>query len=338
MEKISYEHYLAMLQNIDMSDEDLMEYSVVEPGKGMEIQIRPNPERVDMSAEQLQRENAMKIGNGIARWRRRSAFSRRSKTENLPVLVSEGDSWFQFPFLIEDVIDHLGKDYLIWSLCAAGDTADNMVHGDLAQGKTEYMAALHKFKSKVKGFLFSGAGNDIIGEDPETAKPVLTNLLKDFNGDDTDIIGHIDSEKLNAALAKLKTAYETVITNVRAEFPSLPIIIHGYDYVFPYPENPADPRDPRHTTKEKWLAPPMMARNIQNQALRRNIIKHMLDRLYAMLEELAGDSTVTKVWVVNCRGAMPAVSDWVDEIHGTSQGFAKVAERFRTVIRNAGIV
>lgn len=335
MEKISYEQYLVMLQNIDMSDEDLMEYSIVAPGDGMEIQIRPNPALVDMTAEQLERENAMKIGNGVARWRRRSAFNRRIKTENLPVLVSEGDSWFQFPFLIEDVIDHLGKDYLIWSMGAAGDTADNMVNGDLAEGKTEYMAALRRFKGKVEAFLFSGAGNDIIGEDPNTGDPVLTALLNNFNGDVNDVEGHINFDMFNSSLLKLKAAYKTVISNVRAEFPDLPIIIHGYDYVFPYPESPNDPRDPSHTTKEKWLAPPMKARQIFDQTLRRNIIKHMLDKLYDMMAELAGNPTDTKVWVVNCRGAMPRVSDWVDEIHGTSDGFKVVAQRFKEVIEAA---
>jgi hypothetical protein len=41
-------------------------------------------------------------------------------------IVSEGDSWFQFPFLLKDVIDWLSDDYAIWSLDAAGDTLANM--------------------------------------------------------------------------------------------------------------------------------------------------------------------------------------------------------------------
>jgi len=61
----------------------------------------------------------------------------------------------------------------------------------------------------------------------------------------------------------------------------------------------------------------------------------MIDRLYEMLIDLAGDSADTGIWVVNCRGALPAVTDWADEIHGTSAGFAKVAARFDEVLQKA---
>ena len=56
-----------------------------------------------------------------------------------------------------------------------------------------------------------------------------------------------------------------------------------------------------------------------------------------MLKELSGQSSKTHVWVVDCRGALPKVSDWIDEIHGTSAGFAKVAKRFKACIKEAGI-
>lgn len=339
MEKISYEHYIAMLQDIDTSEEDILEYSIFEPGKGFEVTLRPNPNLVMMSEDQLSRENAMKIGNGVARWRRRSQFNRRIKEgETLPVLVSEGDSWFQFPFLINDIVDHLEDDYLVWSVGAAGDTAENMVFNSPGKGKTEYMAALRRQKeNNVRGFLFSAAGNDIIGENPATEEPVLLELLKPFNGDVNDIAGHIEQGLLDSKLLFLKNAYQLVIDNVHLEFPQLPIFIHGYDYCFPYPETPNDPRDPSHTTKARWLAPPLEKRGINDQNLRRNIIGNMIDQLYEMLEEIAGDSTQTNVHLIDCRNAMPNVADWVDEIHGTSTGFTEVAARFKSALRNAGI-
>jgi N-acetylmuramoyl-L-alanine amidase len=338
MKKISYEHYLAMLQNIDMEDEDILEYSIVEPNKGFEVELKPNPDLVMMTQEQQDRESAMKIGNGIARMRRQSAFNRRMKNnDNRPVLVSEGDSWFQFPFLVDDIIDHLGNDYSIWSVDAAGDTAKNMVFGPEGNGKREYLKALNRQKDCVQGFLFSAAGNDIIGEDPDTGERALQNLLREYNGNDADVTGHINQGLLNSRLEYLRTAYQTVIVNVREECPSLPIFIHGYDYVFPYPEGSNDPRAPIHTKKKTWIAPPLDNRGIMNQTLRRDIIKNMIDQLYSMLEGVAGDSDQTKVYVVNCRGAMPNVGDWIDEIHGTSHGFVAVADRFAAVIRHAGI-
>ena len=50
---------------------------------------------------------------------------------------------------------------------------------------------------------------------------------------------------------------------------------------------------------------------------------------------LAGDSEATGVWLVDCREALPDLTDWNDEIHGTSDGFAKVARVFRRVLADA---
>ena len=85
--------------------------------------------------------------------------------------MSEGDSWFQFPFVIKDVIDHLNDDYLIWSNGAAGDTADNMIFKN-----PEYMTALNEQDDRVTAFLLSAAGNDVIGQD-ENGVPALASLL-----------------------------------------------------------------------------------------------------------------------------------------------------------------
>jgi len=56
-----------------------------------------------------------------------------------------------------------------------------------------------------------------------------------------------------------------------------------------------------------------------------------------MLNDIAGSSNASNIWVVDCRGAMPNISDWNDEIHGTSDGFVAVAERFKEVLVNNDI-
>jgi N-acetylmuramoyl-L-alanine amidase len=250
----------------------------------------------------------------------------------LPVLVSEGDSWFQFPLLISEIVDQLGDEFLIWSTGAAGDTARNMVIDN-----PEYMKALRKHKDHVQGFLFSAAGNDVIGEDPDTGRAALLDLLKDFNGNTNDVVGHVNLAALGETLAFLHSAYSEVIETVRAErgFGALPIFIHGYDYAFPYPWRNNDKRNPVYAANDGWLGQPLAAHGIVDDGLRRKIIMFMIDALYDMLATLAGNSQASGVWVVNCRGAMPRLSDWADEIHGTSAGFAKVAARFRPVIRSA---
>jgi hypothetical protein len=133
----------------------------------------------------------------------------------------------------------------------------------------------------------------------------------------------------------LKNAYEAVINKIRKEMnlEKLPIFIHGYDYAIPYPCAHNDSRAPIHAAKNKWLGAPLDQRNIIDPELRSGIIKLLIDRLYRMLQEVAGNSNQTGVWLVDCRGSMPDAADWVDEIHGTSDGFKKAAKRFLAAIK-----
>ena len=330
--RISFDEYLKLVRDPDTPDEKIAEYSIVSRGESaFAPELQPNPELVELSEDDQELENAMHIGNGLARFRRQLKFKRRRKAErHMPVLVSEGDSWFQFPILIKETIDQLGDDYLIWSIGAAGDTLQNMVHGPVGRGGTEYMRALRK-QEDVRAFLFSAAGNDIIGEDPQTGKPVLEEIIKPFNGNASDVAGHMNLAVLGQKLAFLKNGYLQVIRTVRAEprFVDLPILIHGYDYAFPHPWGDDDPRDPLHADKNAWLGKPLDERGIRDRNLRRNLIVFLIDALYDMLDGIASDSTLSGVHLVDCRGALPNVSDWIDEIHGTSAGFAEVADRFR---------
>lgn len=340
MSKITFKEYHALLYSEDSTDEEILSYSNVVKGEfgAFDYSLYPNPQKVEVDDEVLEAENALKIGNSFCRWRRAKRYLKRKKSGvDLPVLISEGDSWFQFPFLIKEVVDHLEKDYLIWSVGAAGDTAENMVFGHEQKKKTEYMCALRsRKKDNVKGFLFSAAGNDIIGENPVTNRAALFEILKDYNGDENDVVGHINFAVLGERLSELKRAYEQVVRNVRAEdgFDFLPVIIHGYDYVFPFPHGDNDQRDPSYAKKNEWLGEPLDRRGFPQRysLLRRNIIKVLIDSLYDMLGSVAGDSNQSNVWVVDCRGAMPNLTDWNDEIHGTSEGFSAVGDRFREVI------
>jgi len=338
MTKITYDKLEEMLFNPDVPDSAIRPYLIAthKPGQAFDLEVLPNPEQVEMTqTDRLRVESAMRWGNAIARWRRQQRYKARlANGDTRPVLVSEGDSWFQFPFLIDDVIDHLSDDHLIWSLDAAGDTAQNMVFNNGG----EYLKGLRACKNdRVRAFLFSAAGNDVIGED-ESGKPVLEKLLKPYQ-QGQDAAWHVDKAALSSVLQFLEGAYRQVIQAVRAEpgFATLPIILHGYDYVIPHGGVPGDGRSPSYAKKNEWLGIPLDARGITDRTLRQNIIRFLIDALYDMLHRLAGDSNATRVYVVDVRGTLPNVSDWNDEIHGTSSGFRLVADRFRATLQQAGI-
>ena len=131
MPTITYDELERMLRDPNVPDAAIAPYLKVdrELSGPFDPWVVPDPTRVDMdAAAEFRVESAMRWANAICRWRRQRRFEQRlASGERLPVLVSEGDSWFQFPFLIDDVVDCLGADHLIWSLDAAGDTAENMV-------------------------------------------------------------------------------------------------------------------------------------------------------------------------------------------------------------------
>lgn len=339
-EKMSAKEWSKFVSDPETSEEEIMDVSVVLPGTGgFDFRIAPNPDVVHLPPGARETENAMAIANGLARMRRQAQFELRTAFgSKKPVLVSEMDSWGQFPVLIREVVDHLNKDYRVWSVGAAGDTAQNMVLGPQEPGKAEYMLALNDRRDDVEGFVFSAAGNDIIGEDPNTGRPVLTDLIRPFNGNRLDMQGHINHALLEKTLDFLRDVYAKVIRDIRSDpdFTKLPIFIHGYDYPFPYPwEN--DHRNPIYAAKDQWLGRPFSEKQIHDKALRRNILKHMIDQLYTMLGEFSGNSKKTRIWLVDCRNSLSKLTDWNDEIHGTSAGFRKVAARFKIAIKEANI-
>lgn len=341
MVKITYVQYMEMLIDPETPDEVIAAFSILAPDTGgaFEPVLLPDPERVHMTQDQVSVENAMQIGNGLARWRRKRRLEKAlAAGDNRPLLVAEGDSWFQFPIVIQETIDHLGQDYLISCLSAAGDTARNMVFGKPGAGRQEYLQELDRRADRVRAFLLSAAGNDIIGEDEEGGDlvPVLTRILRKPEQPSTDPLDHIHADELDRRVDALEKAYRQVITTIRSDprFAQLPIILHGYDLPFPYPWGAGDRRNPSYAAKDRWLGRAFASLGIEGE-IRRDILKVLIDRLYGMLDQVAASST--HVHVVDCRGALPRLEDWADEIHATSLGYTRVAQRFRACLQSIAI-
>lgn len=329
--KISYDRFRRMMADPEVPEHELRAYLRADPNRGGPFRpsVLPDPETVEISEDMLAFESALNFGNGVCRARRQRAFEARLRRgDTAPVLVSEGDSWFQFPFLIDDVIDHLGRDHLIWSIGAAGDTARNMVFE-----QPEYLAALEAQAGRVQAFLFSAAGNDVIGEDRD-GRPMLARLIRSATGHEP-ASALIDQPALIGQLEEIRRAYDRVVQTVRADprFATLPIVIHGYDYCFP--GSPQDARRPLYAAPDQWLGSAFAARNVSDPGTRREIVRILIDSLYETLQAVAEADSAQKVFVVDCRGAMPEIGDWADEIHGTDAGFGRVAERFRAVLDGA---
>lgn len=307
--RISQAELNRKLADLSIPERDLAQYFVLDEEQSgvFHPALQLNPATVELpgdpAAVRARSEAALTFANGIARMRRRIRFDRMlADGYKGPILVSEGDSWFQFPILLEDTIDQLyDKGYAVRSLDAAGDTLENMLR------EREYIDAIRDTGASI--FLLSAGGNDALGGGNLSAH------LRDFDpllSPAAHLLPSFD-QLLDNALAM----YERVLHEVEAE-PGVVTICHGYDYAIP--------------NAGKWLGQPMASRGIADGAVQRAIVVEMIDRFNDRLRQLItrfGNRAIH----VDARGAVgKTLNAWHDELHPKDPGYGRVAQRFAEAI------
>ena len=330
MSKINFTELQDMMSSLESSKRNISQYLTLDKGRSGPFSPRfvADRSKVEMNETQMELDSIVDWANAAERAQRQKDFKKAIQSnDERPVLVSEGDSWFQYPRFVDEIIDHLSSSYLIWSLGAAGDTVSNMLGPS-----SEYMHGLGQWEERVKGFLFSGGGNDVIGED-ETKRSVLEQLLRDYDRQKC-APWHVEWSKLYEKTKLIRDAYSKMIATIHGDtrFKDLPIFIHGYDYPFPYPFGSSDRRNPAFGEKSEWLGRPFKNHGFpSDNVFAREVLSVIIDSLYAMMNDLASQGN-GRVFVINARGSMPDVRYWYDELHGTDEGFRTVAERFQAAI------
>jgi hypothetical protein len=272
---------------------------------------------------------AMNWANGVSRLRRQLRFDRRRAFgEKLPLVTAEGDSWFEFPIMLSDVVDQVDHSYLVWSVAAAGDTVQNMLATE-----PEYLEAIRR-NAVPKTFMFSGAGNDIVGSDPD-GRSVIEKVVRRFEPG-RPASWYVSTDAFNERLAVVERNYRQLFETVAREFRDrVSVVCHGYDRAIPALAH-GDPRDPLWANRDEWLAGPLGRLGIADALLQREIVARMIDRLNEMQKRLCGGNNDGGVfrhaYHADIRGALPNVDDWADELHPTDAGYAKVAARFAPIL------
>lgn len=262
--------------------------------------IRFDRTKVVISEVAARSETAVTWANRFSRFRRRNAYMERlSEGYDGVRIVSEGDSWFQYPILLEDTIDQLMGDYAIYSLDAAGDTLQNM---DL---QAEFVEAIRAERPDV--FLFSGGGNDVLGGGN------LQTHLHQFDANLTPEQHILPSFEVQ--LRQCLTLYRQILARALGARPGLQVLIHGYDRPIPRKDG-------------RWLGKPMISRGITDPGLQKVIAGILIDRFNDAIAQLAGQ--FPGVTYVDQRGVVGRSPDaWHDELHPTDETYAKVADQFR---------
>lgn len=242
-------------------------------------------------------------------------------------ILAEGDSWFEYPLPVthgDGVIYQLQKllGYPIANMAHHGLEVEQMMGLSIRQ---EIIRRLDDSRVRFDALLFSGGGNDIVGDQfciwlkdspPVPPPPQM-----------------LDLNALNSALAILEAEYRELV-DIRDQYsPQTVIFVHAYDFppitgIGVCGEGP-------------WLKPSLdyayehLGVATPNPNDEFEVVKTLMQMFGAMLDRIAGDPTVQKFIVVPSQGTLtPDASDWQNEIHPSSTGFTKMAQKFHSSLQS----
>ena len=252
----------------------------------------------------------MWLGNKIETGIRRKRYRNLKKDPNRLRLVAEGDSWFQYPIILQDTLDQLYKVYAIRSFAEAGDTLENY----LKNRKKQYLDAIGEEDARF--FLVSGGGNDVLGDE-------FQHFLRETpDANDTTPRKYL-KESFFTQLDKLDALYVQMFDELLARYPDLHILVHCYDYLIP-----VDTGISGNKKKTSWTGKHMVEKGIAPQQTREELIRYIVDEFAGRLTALAQKTNYQdRVTFVDTRGLVPRTL-WFDEIHPSNAGYQIVADKF----------
>jgi hypothetical protein len=281
------------------------------------------------------------------------------------VILAEGDSWFNFPVFVNDIIDYLSdeKDFAVYSMAYGGDWIANIIYEE------KYVEELSVINPDV--FLISGAGNDMVGNskvalmvshvchpapkfssaqqvsgywDNQQAPKTWMNYMNDKQ----EIYeGHLYlTNRFYSFILVIKANYYKILENLNnaGEFAGKMVITQGYDYAIPCLDDHFSFRYPleffinKFLDTGKWLSRPMALKGIfdaPGNLLQRKVVKAMIFFLNEMFIELVTDKYFNNI---NCfhldnRYIADKPGDWYDELHLKNYKFEEIATAYSKLIK-----
>lgn len=248
---------------------------------------------------------ALNWANRISRAERWVAYQlRMSSGFNGMQIVEEGDSWFQYPLRLRDIIDFLSDDpdKAIRSLSGAGDLLRDMA------ARREYIPALQRSGARI--MLLSGGGNDLLGGG------ALIRVLREWR-DGMRAEEALDGPALDQLVGSVLSDFRRILTDVQTVTPGVTVFSHGYDLPHPRPNG-------------AWLGGPLAARGIPLDA-GRAVIGLIVTRFATELKAL--ERRFPTFRFLDMTGVVGGnEQSWADELHPKDAGYGRVAEVFRHAI------
>jgi hypothetical protein len=283
--------------------------------------------REEYSDEQLDRLTPEEISQMVSELDANTLEFSLEATSTGPVLVAEGDSWFDYFPAGLDVISCLKKffGYNIYNVSKAGDTLDNMAWGTQFDPRRwqrdrppleETLAAIERHRPPI--VLLSGGGNDIAGDELLSFLNHKTSGLPALRQDYTNFM--------------LKDYFLRIFQHISHEIwnqdANIHIILHGYGY--PIPDGRAVVRLLGFSFVGPWLRPALVAKGYEQRAEQQQIVHKLIDEFNFMLAQFA--ATDSRLHYLDLRSSI-SDTDWANELHLKNSAYRRVAGEFDQVIR-----
>lgn len=227
----------------------------------------------------------------------------------------EGDSWFAFPmFLRTNIITELRSRFR-GRLVLLDESANGDEVREILSGKSYNRIAkiLSTPSLTFDCILFSGGGNDLVGEH---LSPMLQPYRNGMAWDEC-----IDFEQFDRRLAEIRSAYLNLAALRNMLRPEAWVFTHAYDYAIP---SGKPVRLLGIGLAGGWLKKVMSLRGIP-LVVQHQIVEHLLAQFDNMMLGVAGGQTRWRH--VRTQDTL-ADDEWDDELHPSTAGFKKVAGKF----------
>lgn len=255
--------------------------------------------------------------------------ARKAEAGSAGILVAEGDSWFNYPWT--DILRLLEDEhgYEVESVAHYGDTIEEMAYSGGQLERFSRLIEKQLRRGRVpKAILLSGGGNDIAGTEFEL---LLDHARSAAAGLNEQVASGVIDQRGRLAYITILSAV-TEICQFWIQRP-LPILVHGYDYVVP---------DGRGflgggtILPGPWLEPGFREKGFVQMAVRKAIVRELIDRFNTMLAGVAAMPEFSHVKYVDLRKTLSTGADykqdWDNELHPTVKGFRLVTDRFASAL------
>jgi hypothetical protein len=240
-------------------------------------------------------------------------------------LLAEGDSWFSMNAIPSaNLLEQLRFDNsnIIVNCAKPGDTIRNLVK--MRNDNAFQLEA--ESGIEWNAILLSGGGNDVI-DDARWIIPAST--TKQSAGKAAQ--DYCDTAQLKKTLDLVIDGYEKLLSirdGARSSCKNAPVLIHTYDYATPR-NSPAQFFDVVGL-RGPWLYPAMLAARIAQSewnAVSDFILGSLAARLLKLHKKSRNITVVNTLGTLDraALGTIASSNDWVNEIHPSRGGYAKVA-------------